>query len=69
MVERLLPDPTYYPTPSEAMRAPPERIAYVAALYTGIDANRPDFIAVVDVDPSSASYGKVIARVELPKPG
>jgi len=69
MGEKLLPDPTYYPTPSEAMRAPPERIAYVACLFTGVDANRPDFISVVDVDPASSSYGKVVGRVELPKPG
>jgi len=69
MSEKLLPDPTYYPTPSEAMRAPTERIAYVACLFTGVDANRPDFIAVVDVDQASSSYGKVVGRVELPKPG
>lgn len=39
---------TLYRTPREAMEAPPEKLAYIALLD-------PDAIAVVDVDPASAS--------------
>ncbi|MEM0465059.1 selenium-binding protein SBP56-related protein [Pyrobaculum sp.] len=35
-----------YPTPRDAMRAPPEDIAYVATLYVGTGVNAPDFLAV-----------------------
>ncbi len=31
----LHPDPTFYPSPSMAMQAPPERLAYVALLNVG----------------------------------
>jgi len=58
-------DPTYYPSPREAMKAPPEKIAYVAALYTGSGIEKPDFIAVIDVDPSSEHYGEIVGRVDL----
>ena len=63
---KLKPDPTLYPTPRDAMRAPPEDIAYVAALYVGTGVNAPDFLAVVDVDPKSPTYGKVIYKLDLP---
>jgi selenium-binding protein 1 len=70
MVEfRFRPDPTYYPSPRDAMKAEPERLAYVAALWVGTGVERPDFIAVVDVDPESPSYGKVVGKVELPYVG
>ncbi len=65
----LTPDPTFYPTPQEAIKAPPEKTAYVACLYVGTGIARPDFIAVVDVDPSSPTYSKVVGRVDLPHVG
>ena len=46
-----------YATPQLAREQPPEQFAYVAALYEGTGIDRPDFIAVVDVDPGSDSYG------------
>jgi len=49
-------DPTFYRTPAEAMSAPPERLAYVAAYDRAGQAN--DAMAVVDTDPSSADYGR-----------
>lgn len=55
-------DPTFYPSPRAAMEAPPETLAYVAVL-------RPDQLAVVDVDPQSATYGQVVGRLELPGSG
>jgi selenium-binding protein 1 len=55
------PDPSFYPSPRQAASAPPEQIAYVAAF----DPHRakPDEIAVVDVDPKSSSYSKIIGKV------
>jgi len=68
-VTALSPDPTFYPTPAEAMRAPPEKVAYVAALHVGTGIDKPDFIAVVDFDPRSDDYGRIIHRVELDETG
>ena len=61
------PDPTFYPSPRMAMKAPAETLAYVAAF----DPNRkvPDGIAVVDVDPGSASYSKILNTVAMPNVG
>ena len=53
----LTPDPTFYPSPRLAMQAPPERLAFVAALNPpGSKLN--DAMLVVDVDPKSPSYGQ-----------
>ncbi|HUI27041.1 MAG TPA: selenium-binding protein SBP56-related protein, partial [Candidatus Kryptonia bacterium] len=41
-----------YASPEAAREQPPEHFLYVAALYEGTGIDRPDFIAVVDVDPS-----------------
>ena len=60
-------DPTFYPSPSDAAAAPAELIAYVAAFSR--PADKPDAIAVVDVDPSSGGYGTVTGFTELPGTG
>lgn len=61
------PDPTFYPAPRLAAKAPPEKLAYVVAF----DPNRelPDELAVIDVDPASASYGTIIHRTPMPGVG
>jgi methanethiol oxidase len=61
------PDPTFYPSPRMAMKAPAETVAYVAAF----DPTRtlPDGIAVVDVDPGSKSYSKILNIVAMPNIG
>lgn len=61
------PDPTFYPAPRLAMKAPPEKLAYVVSF----DPNRkvPDALAVVDVDPASATYGQIVHRTEMPNVG
>jgi selenium-binding protein 1 len=64
---RWTPDPTFYATPTDAMRAPPERLAYVALL--GTDGVTPDALGVVDTDPASHGYGRLIDQVELPDVG
>ena len=61
------PDPTFYPSPRMAMKAPAEALAYVASF----DPKRqvPDGIAVVDVDPKSATYSKIVNNVAMPNAG
>src|SRR5258706_4156670 len=55
------PDPSFYPSPRQAAKAPPETLAYVAAFDP--DRKTADRIAIVDVDPKSASYAKIIGDV------
>ena len=62
------PDPTFYPSPRLAMKAPPERLAYVAAFNPNKDG-RPDAMIVVDVAAESSSYGQIVGKVEMPKAG
>ncbi len=64
----LTPDPTFYPSPRLAMQAPAEKLAYVALLNPAEDG-RPDGMAVVDVDPASTSYGRVVSRLDVPNVG
>jgi selenium-binding protein 1 len=64
---QLLPDQTFYPSPTMAMQAPVETLAYVALLNPDPAAN--DGLAVLDVDPASAAYGAQIARVDMPGAG
>jgi methanethiol oxidase len=62
------PDPTFYPSPRSAMQAPAETLAYVVRVNpTGDD--RPDAIAVVDLDPASHGYGQVVGEVAMPHAG
>ncbi|MFA0735357.1 MAG: hypothetical protein OGMRLDGQ_001857, partial [Candidatus Fervidibacter sp.] len=55
------------------MKAPRERLAYVAAMNPkaalGEGDNRPDALLVVDLDPRSPDYGKVVNKVDLPYAG
>src|SRR6059058_1503224 len=55
------PDPSFYPSPRQAAKAPPETLAYVAAFDP--DRKTADRIAIVDVDSKSASYSKIIGDV------
>jgi selenium-binding protein 1 len=60
-------DPSFFPSPRLAAQAPPEQLAYVAGLNVG--NGQPDFIAVVDVEPGSPRYGRIVGRTELPTVG
>ena len=60
-------DPTFYRSPAEAIAAPPERLAYVAAYDPAGQAK--DAMAVLDCDPSSPDYGRVVGWSELPTAG
>jgi len=60
-------DPTFYRSPGEAVAAPPEQLAYVAAYDPAGRAK--DAMAVIDTDPSSATHGRVVGWSELPTAG
>lgn len=62
------PDPTFYPSPKLAMQAPPERHAFVAMLNP-THSGRHDALAVVDVDPNSSTYGRIVGQVDMPNAG
>jgi methanethiol oxidase len=66
-VPQLLPDQSFYPSPTMAMQAPPETLAYVALLNP--DPGGHDAMAVVDVDHGSNGYGTVIGRMDMPAAG
>jgi selenium-binding protein 1 len=62
----LRPDPTFYPSPKMAMQSPPEELAYLA-LINPKRTGAPDAIGVVDLDPGSKSYGRLIGQTEMPQ--
>src|SRR3546814_2165564 len=55
------PDPTFYPSARMAMEAPPETLGYVAILNAAGD--RPDAVGVVDLDPTSSTYSRIVGHV------
>ena len=62
---RWTPDPTFYASPTLAMEAPPERLAYVT-LLGGAGTGQPDALGVVDTDPDSSAFGRLVGQVEFP---
>ena len=63
----IRPDPIFHATAKLAMEAPAERYAY--CLMLSPDFSRPDGLAVVDVDPKSSSYSKIVHTVVMPNKG
>jgi methanethiol oxidase len=63
----MRPDPTFHASPRLAMEAPPEKFAYTLLLSP--DFSRPDALAVVDVDPGSPDYSKIVHTVTMPNTG
>src|SRR6516164_2543492 len=61
------PDPTFHATPKLAMTAPVENYAYTVMLSP--DGSQPDGLAVVDVNPTSKSYGKIAHQIIMPNKG
>jgi selenium-binding protein 1 len=61
------PDPSFYPSPRMAVKAPAEKVAYVATF----DPKRqtPDRLAVVDVNPKSKTYSSILHTVAMPNRG
>jgi selenium-binding protein 1 len=62
MSDRTL-DPTFYRTAREAAEAPREGLAYVVVFDR--EGRLPDAMSVVDVDPSSDSYGRVVGWTDV----
>src|SRR5947199_10285053 len=62
----MRPDPTFYPSPAMAMQAPAERLAYVALLNAGNNGQR-DAMGVIDLDPSSSGYGRLVGQTDFPR--
>jgi selenium-binding protein 1 len=61
------PDPTFYASPKLAGAAAPEKFAYTLLLSP--DFSQPDALAVIDVDPESNDYGKIVHTVTMPNKG
>lgn len=53
--------------PQEATKGPKETLLYIPCIVP--DHSRPDYLATVDADPESATYGQVIHRTHLMEPG
>jgi selenium-binding protein 1 len=64
----LTPDRTFYPSPAMAMQSPPETVAYLA-LINPLKNGKPDAIGVVDTDPASSAYGRIVGQVDMPHAG
>lgn len=64
----LVPDKSFYPTPRMAMAAAPEKLAYVAMLSAKTDGSK-DAMSVVDLDPTSKTYGSLLSRLDMPHSG
>src|SRR5260370_36694979 len=62
-------DPRTFATPADARKSPPETLAYVVATYAGTPVKEPDYLATLDVDPKSKSYGQVVHRLKMPNRG
>src|SRR6266511_2337746 len=60
-------DPTFYRTAAEAAAAPGEQLAYVVAFDRAAQKN--DALTVIDVNPASDSYGRVVGWTDVPRLG
>jgi selenium-binding protein 1 len=60
---------SFYSSPREALQAPPENLVYVACLHVGTGVDKPDFLAVVDVNPDSDEYGRIVHETPMPNTG
>ena len=59
-----------YLTPQAAIEeSSHEKTAYVLGLRVGTDVDAPDFLATVDIDPDSETYGEIVDRLEMPNRG
>lgn len=63
----LRPDPTFYATAELAMKAPAEKLAFTLMLSP--DGTKPDGLAVIDVDPKSKTYSKILHSLFMPNLG
>ena len=45
-----------FATPEEAAKSPPEKLAYVVGVYAGTEVKKPDYLATIDLDPTSKTW-------------
>ena len=55
---------SFYGSPEEALKAPPEEFLYLACLHEGTGVDAPDFLAVVD-----AEEGRIVHETPMPNVG
>ena len=60
---------SFHSSPAEATQAPAERFLYLACLHEGTGVDEPDFVAVVDADPGSDTYGRIVHETPMPNVG
>ena len=58
-----------YATVADAIKSPAETVLYTPAIYAGTEISKPDYLATVDVDPKSSSFGQIIHRLPMPNVG
>lgn len=58
-----------FASPAAAMKGPREKFLFVSCTYANTGLDKPDYLAVVDADPASKSYGQVINRLSMPQVG
>ena len=58
-----------YASVEDAIESPREKLLYATALYVGTETKKPDYLAVIDVDPDSPDYSKVVHRTAMPNVG
>lgn len=58
-----------FASPKEAMKGPREKLLFVTCTYANTGVYQPDYLAVVDADPDSKAYSKVVHRLSMPKAG
>lgn len=63
----IRPDPTFHATAKLAMQAPVETLVFTLMLSPG--GAQPDGLAVVDVNPQSKTYGRIVHQVIMPHRG
>jgi len=58
-----------FASPQQAMKGPREKLLFVACTYANTGIEKPDYLAVVDADPASGTYSRVVHRLSMPKVG
>jgi len=58
-----------FDSPESARQSPPEKLGYVMGVYAGTPIKKPDYLATIDLDPSSKTYSQVIHRLPMPNVG
>src|SRR5271169_1159399 len=63
------PDRAFYPSPRLAAEGPREKLAYVVTFNPDPSNGKHDSLSVIDTDPESDTYGKIVGRTEVPNAG